>query len=211
MLLLTGGIQHSKSGTHPTSHRKCWTLALSGFTTNQTGAFAPREIRLVQQTVYSRAIPSYQLRSECAAVGFPRPNRLPSGVGGQNRRPAGTGAHQSALYKKQGCGRSNYCSKDYIRTTGIKELSFFASHLKTMARSSDQLDRRQTQATIQALRDRLSASLASIKTDYELEDRALEVCEVRAAHLSHPEYPRARMRRQHCGDTAGTAKSTSET
>ena len=31
----------------PTSHRKCWTLALSGFTTNQTGAFAPREIRLV--------------------------------------------------------------------------------------------------------------------------------------------------------------------
>ena len=76
-----------------------------------------------------------------------------------------------------------------------KELSFFASHLKTMARSSDQLDRRQTQATIQALRDRLSASVASIKTDYELEDRALEVCEVRAAHLSDPEYPRARMRR----------------
>lgn len=81
----------------PTSHRKCWTLALSGFTTNQTGAFAPREIRLVQQTVYSRAIPSYQLRSECAAVGFPRPNRLPSGVGCQNRRPVGAGAHQSGL------------------------------------------------------------------------------------------------------------------
>jgi hypothetical protein len=76
-----------------------------------------------------------------------------------------------------------------------KELSFFASHLKTMARSSGQLDRRQTQAAIQALRDRLNASLTAIKTDYELEDRALEVCEARVAHLSDPEYPRVLMRR----------------
>lgn len=76
-----------------------------------------------------------------------------------------------------------------------KELSFFASHLKTMARSPDQLDRRQTQATIQALRDRLNASISTIRTDYELEDRALEICEARVAHLSDAEYPRVRMRR----------------
>ena len=64
-----------------------------------------------------------------------------------------------------------------------KEISFTGSHLKTMSKNKDKLERKQAKATLQALLRRLKTVRDTTQNEYEREDTLLLNIESRIKHL----------------------------
>lgn len=77
-----------------------------------------------------------------------------------------------------------------------KEISFTGSHLKTMSKHKDKLERVQAKATLQALLRRLKTVRDITQKEYEREDALLLNIESRVRHLQdQPQYHKNRLNR----------------